>query len=419
MTVAYHALIVAIALIAGVLMTLGLGIIVNKAIREARAHADARRRAQLEPKLLSVINAEERTADGAPVAKFPFREAFGSPPSGSDARVAEAILIDHAVRVKGVARDRISQAFDEMGYVDAYLGRLGAARWWFRADAAERLGIAHATRAIDPLVARMSDASPEVRLRAAKALGEIRGKAAVQPLVEALTQPSRWSTLRIADILSRMGAEAAETLVEGWPALPPAAKIAALDILGKLGRPEAIDFLTGVLQSGSSDERARAAHALGMIGHHKPIEGLIRALGDAEWPVRAMAAKALGRIGSPDNVAPLARALKDKEWWVRSNAAGALKVLGPRGQQALLDMLDETDTYARQMAVLMLEESGVLAECVAALDAKDDSARTKAEKLIRQLVALGRTDFLGDMARDYPNPRVRTRIGQLLSGKVS
>ena len=42
----------------------------------------------------------------------------------------------------------------------------------------------------------------------------------------------------------------------------------------------------------------------------------------------------------------------------------------------------------------------------------------KAEVLIRQLVVLGRTDFLGDMAREYPNPRVRARIGQLLEGNA-
>ena len=320
--------------------------------------------------------------------------------------------------MKGVARGRISQAFDELGYVDDYLRRLGAARWWTRADAAERLGLAQAARATEALVARMGDPVAEVRLRAAKALGEIRGKAAVRPLIEALSQPSRWSTLRVADILSHMGAEAAESLCEEWPKLPPVAKLSALDILGKLGRPEAIEFVRGVLAAGDPDQRARAAHALGMIGHHKPIDDLVTALRDPDWPVRAMAAKALGRIGSPLAVEPLAAALKDKEWWVRSNAAGALKVIGPRGQQALLDTLDESDTYARQMAVLMLEESGVLADCVAALDSREESARLKAEGLIRQLVVLGRTDFLGDMAREYPNPRVRARIGQLLEGKA-
>ena len=416
--IAHQILIVAIAITAGTLIALGLGIVINKGIRESRAHADRKRREVLEPKLLSAINAPEPTTDAAHAARPSFRASFGAAPGRRDRRVIEGILIDHSMRLRGIARERISEAFDQLGYVDDYIGQLGAGRWWWRADAAEKLGLARAARGTDPLVARMSDPVAEVRLRAAKALGEIRGKAAVQPLIDALGQPSRWSTLRVADILSHMGEEAAESICEVWPKLPPVAKLSALDILGKLGRPEAIEFVRGVLGTGDPDQRARAAHALGMIGHHRPIEDLANALRDPEWPVRAMAAKALGRIGSPLAVEPLAAALKDKEWWVRSNAAGALKVIGPRGQQALLDTLDETDTYARQMAVLMLEESGVLADCVAALDSKEESARKKAEVLIRQLVDLGRTDFLGDMAREYPNPRIRSRISQLLEGKA-
>jgi len=416
--IAYEILLVSILVVAGVLVALGGGIVANKALREARAKVAQKRRQSLEPRLLAVIHAADKTADGKPVARFPFRESFGSPLAELDRGVIEAILTDHAVRLRGIARERISQAFDELGFVDRYLAGLDAGRWWKRADAAERLGLAQSERAVEALVGRMGDPVAEVRLRAAKALGEIRGRAAVKPLVDALGQPNRWSTLRVADILSHMGAEAAEGLCAAWPSLQAPARLATLDILGKLGRPEAVGFVREILQTGDPDQRARAAHALGMIGHHGPIEDLTNALRDSEWPVRAMAAKALGRIGSPTAVAPLAAALRDKEWWVRANAANALKVIGPKGRQALLDTLDDTDTYARQMAVLMLEESGVLADCVAALDSKEASARTKAETLIRQLVALGRTDFLGDMAREYPNPRVRHRIEQLLEGRA-
>src|SRR5207249_10637684 len=137
------------------------------------------------------------------------RLAVGAVPAGRAARVVEAILSDHATRVRGVARERISQAFEELGFVDRYLEGLRARRWWRRADSAERLGLARSERAIDALVARMEDPVPEVRMRAAKSLGEIRGRAAVRPLVEALSRPSRCSTLRVADIRSRIGEEAA------------------------------------------------------------------------------------------------------------------------------------------------------------------------------------------------------------------
>ena len=318
--------------------------------------------------------------------------------------------------MNGVARDRITLAFEELGFVDDYLRGLGAQRWWRRADSAERLGLARSERATGPLVARMSDPVGEVRLRAAKALGQIRGRAAVAPLVGALSQPDRWSTVRVADILGGMGAEADEGLIAAWPALPALSRIACLDVLGKIRRPEAIDFLLGILRTGSPDERARAAHALGRIGHPSPVPALIAALEDQDWPVVAMAAKALGAIGSPDAVEPLTKAMQHKEWWVRANAAAALKSLGPRGRQALLDALDNPDTYARQQAVLMLEESGALAESVLALEAIDVKARKQAEALVRKLIELGRTDNLNDMAREHPNFRVRVHLDKLLEG---
>jgi len=416
--IAYRILVIAILAVGGVLTALAVGIVINKARREARALADRRRREVLEPRLLSAIHAEARQTPTGSLPETPFRLAVGAVPHGRDARVVEAILADHATRVRGVARERISQAFEELGFVDRYMDGLRASRWWRRADSAERLGLARAGRAVEALVARMEDPVSEVRMRAAKSLGEIRGRAAVRPLVEALARPSRWSTLRVADILSRMGDEAAEEIRIAWPRLTRPARLASLDILGKLHRLESIGFITGVLRNSDADERARAAHALGVIGHAGPIPELVSALEDTDWPVRAMSAKALGRIGSADAVEPLVRALRDKEWWVRSNAAGALKRLGPRGQQALVDALEDQDPYARHQAVLMLEETGALGQYVSALDSRVDAERHAAERLIRLIVGMGRIDYLGDQAREYPNFRVRDRLGELLEGKA-
>jgi HEAT repeat protein len=416
--IAYRILVIAIMAVGGVLAALTVGIVLNKARREARARADRRRRDVLEPRILAAVHAEPRESPTGVAPAHPFRLAVGSAPSGRDLRVVETVLSDHATRVRGVARERISQAFEELGFVDRYLDGLRARRWWRRADSAERLGLARAARGVDALVARMEDPVAEVRMRAAKSLGEIRGRAAVRPLVEALSRPSRWSTLRVADILSRMGEEAAEEIRVAWPRLTRPARLASLDILGKLHRPEAIDFILDVLRGSGPDERARAAHALGMIGHARPVPDLMRALGDPDWPVRAMAAKALGRIASPDAVDPLALALRDKEWWVRSNAAGALQLMGPRGQKALLELVEDPDTYARHQAVLMLEESGVLSHYVAALDSREEGERHAAERLVRLLVEMGRTDYLSDQAREYPNFRVRDRLGELLVGRA-
>jgi len=66
----------------------------------------------------------------------------------------------------------------------------------------------------------------------------------------------------------------------------------------------------------------------------------------------------------------------------------------------------------------MLEESGVLAEYVAALDSRNEATRSAAESLIQRVVELGRVAFLSDQAREYPNPRIRGRLEELLQGKA-
>ena len=401
--IAFRVLVWSILAIGAVAFVLSCLILASKAKREIRARRDRRRRDVLEPRILSLVNGGPRAEHSVGLPN-PFLTEFGPATVPSERRVREAILTDHALRLQGTSRERISMAFEEFGYVDAWLRGLRTRTWWRRAESAEKLGIARSVRATDALVEALDDPVPEVRLRAAKALGEIRGRAAVRPLLDALMQPNRWSTLRIAEILARMG-KAAEGIREVYPSLPKQARLASLDILAKLRRLESLEFLRGVLKSDDADERARAAHALGMTAHPAAAEELVNALHDPEWPVRAMAAKALGRIGSPQTVLALASALTDKDWWVRSNAAVSLKMMGPRGEKALLSVLQLSDNYARHQAVLMLEESGVVEDYVEALDAKVDDARDEAEKLVRRLVKL---------AREYPNPRVRERLEKIL-----
>ena len=414
--IALRVLIISILVIGAVGFALSLGILIGKAVREYRAYRDRLRRRRIEPRLLAIVQ-RPATANGNGAA--PFRDILGHAAEGTERRVIEAILCDHAVRLEGIARERISQAFEELGFVSRYMRGLTAPTWWRRADSAEKLGVARAERATEALVKAMSDDAEEVRLRAAKALGEIRGRAAVGPLLEALAQPNRWSTLRVAEILSRMGEEAADGIVEAYGALPKPARLACLDILGKLRRLETIDFLRDVLKNGDPDERARAAHALGMTAHPGPADDLVAAIHDPEWPVRAMAAKALGRIALPDVVMALASALTDREWWVRSNAASALKQMGPRGEQALLSVLSISDGFARDQAVLMLEESGILMSYVEALESRRPGAREEAEDLLSRIAKLGSVDYLQDQARHHPSAGIRGALEGILLGRPS
>jgi len=398
-----------VAILAIGLVFVGLtGLIVgNKAWREAGERRRERRRRELEPAVLAWVH-----GDGSSLTA-----ALGGVPAGVDRIVVEEILRDHLQRVRGIERERLARAYDELGFVAAALARLASRRWWNRADAAERLGLGGAARAAGALARALDDEVFEVRMRAAKALGVLGDPTAARALVHALDDPSRWSTIRVADILTVLGRAAVPALTDGWSGLGRTGRLAALDVLGRIRPLAAVPWLVEHLADADDDVRARTCHALGAIGDPETAEPLIRALGDRAWPVRAMAAKALGRMGSDAALPWLRRALGDPEWWVRSNAARALLALGSRGLDALEAALDDEDRFARHQAVLMLEEMGVVDAWVRRLEAGGPEA-ARAEAFVRKLVAAGPTGRLEALARRGRDAAGSTALAVLLGERA-
>ena len=402
------ALVATVLSIASLFVGLTLLIVLGKAWREVRDGSRHARRRVLEPRIL-------KYAHGGAASVL---SALGGAIAARDRVVVGAILLDHVSRVRGVEHDRLCLALDELGFVDRFLAGLHGSRWWRRAEAAENLGLAGAKRATAQLAAALSDEIPEVRLRAAKALGLVGGRAAVLPLVNALTEPSRWSTMRIADILTGMGSEVVKELIDAFPNLNAHAKLAALDIVGRIHALPAVPWLLLRLEDSEGNVRARAAHALGAIGVVDAAPVLRKALGDPDWPVRAMAAKALGRIHDPEAIPALCAALRDREWWVRANAAEALKFAGPMGVEALEKMLLDADLYARHQACLMLEDAGILDRRVAQL-AASGVVRSAAQSIVSRFVHAGHVSRLHELAATHTQAIVRETLAHLLSEETT
>ena len=383
-------------------------VLLTKGWRGAREGYERRRRALLLPSVVAYANA----ASGLVTDFVP------TPLKGWDRRVVEWLLLDHIRSLRGHAQARLALAFEQLGFVAQAHAQISHRRWWVRVEGAEKLGRMLARPAVPDLIRLMDDPVPEVRLRAAKALGAIGGLAAAETLIGALKATDRWATLRIADILAGLGPAAVEPLLADFPRLPAAARIPAIDILGRLRSHLALPLLRGLLADPDANARARAANALGLIGHPAVTRALIDALTDPEWPVRAMAAKALGRIAGDDAVDPLRRALSDPEWWVRANAAEALRGKGEAGRRALLVALDGADQFAAHKAAWMLQEAGVLDALLARLGSGSDDERREAVGILRRLIALKRTDLLEDIAARHPDAEVRAEVGRLLHAEA-
>ncbi|MGH9866555.1 MAG: HEAT repeat domain-containing protein [Candidatus Polarisedimenticolia bacterium] len=378
-------------------------IVLGKAWREAVERRQRRRRAELEPALFKYVIGNEPITAHLP-------RGLGT----ADHEVVEQIFFDLGRVVKGAVQDRARDAFETLGFVDHYHGRLRSRRWWARAEAAEKLGLMGSAKATGGLVEAMSDPMSEVRVRAARALGSIGTTEALAPLVRALRDPGRWSAIRVGGILIGAGDEAVEILLKDFPTMPRDARISAIDIFGRIRSLKAIPLLSSLLRSADADERARAAFSLGSVGDPGCAPALMEALRDPSWAVRAMAARALGRLKAEGSISALCAALSDPEWWVRANAAEALKNKGDMGRRALLEMLDGSDTFASQQAVQMLQESGVLDSLISQLGSPETSKRQQALDVMAKMVKLRRTDLLTEIAHSHPESAIRQRLAIIL-----
>jgi HEAT repeat protein len=391
--------------VGGFLLLLTVAIVINKALREMGERLDRRRRALLEPLVFEYLGA---------TTSRPLRDVLPKPPSRRDRRLLEQILLESARLVKGSTQERITAAFEGQGAVREAIRALESARWWKRADAAEKLGLMRSQAAVEPLVQRMNDPEPEVRIRAARALGLIRGKTSIRPLVGALADPSRWSAIRVAEILISVGSEAVDELLAAFDTLPQNGRVSALDVLGRIRGLRALGLMKSCLLDPHPDIRARAAHGLGLIGDPGTTPDLVAALQDQEWPVRAMAAKSLGRLGDPSAILPLREAMKDRRWWVRYNSGEALRHMGNTGLEALTDMLSSDDPYARHMAVAQLEEGRVIDQFVAELTSTDTPTRAAAIRFIDKVTAAARIDERTRQAATTAQEGVRQALSHIL-----
>ena len=183
--------------------------------------------------------------------------------------------------------------------------------WWLRRQPfAAPLVIARLRESVK------KDADPTRRARAAEALGEFMDAGSLPPLADAALE-DKDASVRAAGVsgLARLNSSgAAAVLTDVLADKSPVVRLAALDVLIKVGGFRDYDALIPLLGDENADVRMRAARLCGEHRVSAAEQTLIAVLrGDESVAARKAAAWALGRIGGANGSEALIAAKKTEK----------------------------------------------------------------------------------------------------------
>jgi len=181
--------------------------------------------------------------------------------------------------------------------------------------------------AVPALLSVLKDENAAVRLAAVQSLGNLSDPRAVDALVQALkTDTDAQVREAAAEALGEIDSPRA---VPGLIAALGSEKVGAVRAkiawaLGEIDDKRAVEALGGVVRDPDAEVRRQAVWALGELKAATAAPMLISALKDADIETRKQAAWALGEIESKDAVEALTPVTKDADVEVRKQAIGAL-----------------------------------------------------------------------------------------------
>ncbi len=221
----------------------------------------------------------------------------------------------------------------------------------------EKLG---SNRAVEPLLAALSDKYSHVRAAAAKGLGKLEDIRAVEPLIALLSDSSAEVQANVVLALGKLkDARAVEPLIPFLTAGPLDIRNHAAVALGNIADARAVEPLITALSSTFQRMRTSVIGALSKMKDERVLDLLISALRDKSFSVRNASVWGLGHLGDARALVPLISALNDKKIEVRKSAAFSLGMLGDaRATEPLTKLLGSKNTSLRSVAMEALGKIG-------------------------------------------------------------
>ncbi len=192
----------------------------------------------------------------------------------------------------------------------------------------EILGEIGDLRAVEPVMAYLSDSRIFVREAAIEALGLLGDARAVDPLLIQWNASDSFVRKRVKIALVRIGPSAVEALLAALRSPEPAIRLFVVEVLNLIGDVRAVDSLVILLNDPDVRVRRVVVEFLRKFGDIQTVEPLIAQLNDPEADVRKAVIEALGKIGDARSVVPLMMRLDDSNGDMRQAAIESLGQFG-------------------------------------------------------------------------------------------
>ncbi len=298
--------------------------VIHKTIRNQLDTYHDHRRALYQTRVIDFLSLED--ASLAPLR--PLRP--------NDALVVEELLLRHAENLRGDLGNRLREAFEQLGYVDREIRRLGSRQDWIRVEAAHRLGLMRSPLALKPLRSCLRKAPRDLWLAASHAMATIDPAQALQPILELFKDTSRWAWIEVARTLQGAGSTAVPVLLNTLDHPRKPVRLLVLEALGNLRDARAVEALSLRTTDPDPEVRIRSVRALGVIGDPRSLDILAGATKDPNGIVRLVACDALQHLGHAKALDVVAERLQDKEEPVRLRAGEILSRAGTEGYRLLV-----------------------------------------------------------------------------------
>ena len=211
------------------------------------------------------------------------------------------------------------------------------------------------------------------------------GREALAPLLTLVGDPELHGPVTAG--VTTIGSDAVEPLVEKLESPSPSARIAAAELLGRLGDRRATPALLRTLEDADAEPAAAAAAALGGIGDPTALDGLVEAFAHPNGAVRRAAIAAVNAIGAPGTSARIRLAIDDPDPRVRESAIRVAGYFGfPDSAAAIIEALTDANEDIRRAAIEqlpVLEDIDAVTALTTALTTESPRNRAAAAHALR------------------------------------